>query len=423
MAEKKKDPKVFDVPEVVSGETSDAVLDEVKKQQIMLYFREQGKDLDDLREEKKRVQKENREKRKFEESEADGSEDGKSFKALIDRGLRWSKPGDVRGVMPKSGSKPVKYTDPGDGDLFGEGKVQAGREPWMPTDTTRKDKDGKSATYERGQGKKLSFSDTQPGSSRFVADFETKEFKQNWVRDQMSQRGYDMDGQKSVGYARALREVESTWLKQRSEWLKQKGDYLMGEFREQNKGTKERVVETPVAAPAVQAVQAEDAQTAKGSAALSAPVVKPETVLADGYSYGKSTQTQNGPSYRPVHKTDVSGNVTTVGEESDDGTVRLTGANGQTSPATRENAPWLNGKKTVVSDDGKVSVEAQLAGGQYSNPNVTKSVTNYNAEHPTGSTEPTVGSKVGKSGRYAGNGTIVFGDDKTFDDYKKRGIV
>ena len=57
-----KQPKIFEDMTNVLADASDAISDEVKKQQIALFFREKQKDLDDLRETRKRIQEENREK-------------------------------------------------------------------------------------------------------------------------------------------------------------------------------------------------------------------------------------------------------------------------------------------------------------------------------------------------------------------------
>lgn len=400
-----KKPNIFEVPTDILTDASDALADEIKTQQAIMYFRERQKDLDDLRETKKRVQAENRETVKESESRtADINYTGALVKHLRKKGVK-----GMGRFVP--GTEP-KLKDPGDGDFFGEGKVDAEREPWMPVDMKRKGEDGKPATYERGQGGKLTFSDTQPGSSRFVAGFETKEFKEKWIKDQLEQRGYATDdGPKALDYGRAKNEVESTWRKQRSQWLKQKTDFMLGELREQNKKPEAAVAPDQAADPASQVADAEAAQTAKASAAAASPVKKPESVLANGYSYGETVvYGVRGKSYRDVFYTDSSGKKLYVDTE-------FSGKD----PST---APWLNGKKTITSDDGKTTVETEVKAGQYTNPTAAAAVANYNSAHPTGPQELATGSRVGSNGRYMKGGQIFFGDEAAYEKYKKeQGVV
>lgn len=400
-----KKPNIFEVPTDILTDASDALADEIKTQQVIMYFRERQKDLDDLRGEKKRVQMENREMREEAKPRtADIRYTGTLATHLRKRGVK-----GMGRFVP--GTKP-EFKDPGDGDFFGEGKVDAEREPWMPVDMKRKGEDGKPATYERGQGGKLTFSDTQPGSSRFVAGFETKEFKEKWIKDQLEQRGYATDdGPKALDYGRAKNEVESTWRKQRSQWLKQKTDFMLGELREQNKKPEAAVAPDQVADPTSQVADAEAAQTAKASAAAASPVKKPESVLANGYSYGGTmVYSDKGESYRDVSRTDSSGKKSYVGTEFSD-----------EYPST---APWLNGKKTITSDDGKITVETEVKAGQSTNPTAPAAVANYNSAHPTGPQELATGSRVGSNGRYMKGGQIFFGDEAAYEKYKKeQGVI
>ena len=407
-----KKPKIFEDLTNILADASDAISDEVKKQQIALFFREKQKDLDDLRETRKRVQAENREKvKEAEPSTTDINYTGALVKHLRKKGVK-----GMGRFTP--GTKP-KLKDPGDGDFFGEGKAEPGREPWMPVDMKRKDKDGKPVTYERGQGGKLTFSDTQPGSSRFVADFETKEFKEKWIKDQLEQRGYTTDGgPQGPGYGRAKSEVEAMWRKQRSQWLQKKTDFLLGELREQIKNKKPAAVApSQAAAPEEQVADAEASQSAKASAAAASPVKKPERVLTDGYSYGETlVHGDNGKSYRYVFRTDSSGKKAYVDTEYSNA--------GPDTFIDPTQAPWLNGKKTFTSDDGKIKVEADVEAGRYTNPSAAAVVANYNSAHPKAPQGPAPGTRVGSNGWYTKSGGVFFGSQAEYEKFKKKqGVV
>lgn len=403
-----KEPKIFEDLTNILADASDAISDEVKKQQIALFFREKQKDLDDLRETRKRVQAENREKvKEAEPSTTDINYTGALVKHLRKKG--------VKGMGRFTPGMEPKLKDPGDGDFFGEGKAEPGREPWMPVDMKRKDKDGKPVTYERGQGGKLTFSDTQPGSSRFVADFETKEFKEKWIKDQLEQRGYVTDGgPQGPGYGRAKSEVEAMWRKQRRQWVEKKSNFMMGELREQNKKPAAAVAPGQVKGPDEQVADAEASQTAKASAAAASPVKKPERVLTDGYSYGETlVHGDNGKSYRYVFRTDSSGK---------DAGVYIEHSNA--GPDTLTQAPRLNGKKTFTSDDGKIKVEANVEAGRYTNPSAATVVANYNSAHPKAPQGPAPGTRVGSNGWYTKSGGVFFGSQAEYDKFKKKqGVV
>lgn len=403
-----KKPKIFEDLTNILADASDAISDEVKKQQIALFFREKQKDLDDLRETRKRVQAENREKvKEAEPSTTDINYTGALVKHLRKKGVK-----GMGRFTP--GTKP-KLKDPGDGDFFGEGKAEPGREPWMPVDMKRKDKDGKPVTYERGQGGKLTFSDTQPGSSRFVADFETKEFKEKWIKDQLEQRGYTTDGgPQGPGYGRAKSEVEAMWRKQRRQWVEQKSNFMMGELREQNKKPAAAVAPGQAKGPDEQVADAEASQTAKASAAAASPVKKPERVLTDGYSYGEAlVHDGDGKLYRYVFRTDSSGK---------DAGVYIEHSNA--GPDILTQAPWLNGKKTFTSDDGKIKVEANVEAGRYTNPSAATVVANYNSAHPKAPQGPAPGTRVGSNGWYTKSGGVFFGSQAEYEKFKKKqGVV
>lgn len=114
---------------------------------------------------------------------------------------------------------PPKYKDTGTGDTFGEGKDAPKAEPWKPRDTWRPGKDGKP--------QRLTYVDVM--NSRFTADFETREFREQWIRERMEERGYPQDGSSqsvrynsTMGARRAEEEVRAQWRKQEAEWRKQK---------------------------------------------------------------------------------------------------------------------------------------------------------------------------------------------------------
>ena len=342
-----KDPTIFKNTDF--GDVSDDVKKQIQQSQVALFFREREKDLDELRERRLDIQRENREIRDeiivtYPRDKQAYVKDKKTGK-IIPRPKHG--PGN-RGVRRE-------YRDPGDGNLFGEGKVQPDPEPWMPMDMSRKDKDGKPAQYERGQGKKLMFSDTQPGSSRFVAAYEQKGFKEAWIKNEMEARGYTMDdGPKGFGYTRALSEAQSMWSKQRREWVQKKSDFLLAELREQNKNGRDPASQPAQSADA-QATDAQAAQTDAGATAPQSPVVNPAA-----------------PAIR----------MTTV--QSADGRVSMS------TPGTLDDATAAKWK-SLVDDAAK-----------------------------TPGTKMATGPRVGKTGRLVKGGTIFFGSDKGFEDYKKR---
>ena len=182
--------------------------------------------------------------------------------------------------MREKVEKPT-YIDTLNHDLFGEGSVEKPPEPWMPLDTTRTGDDKKPMAYERGQGAKLSFSDTQPGGSkRFTAAFETPEFKRDWIETEMNRRGYSLDGVQDAETVRARTQVEAMWRKQSNEWRTKKGEFLLNEFREQGKS---KPAAQPAAQPASVEAQGAAAQgnaDAAGAAAAASPVATPSGTAA-----------------------------------------------------------------------------------------------------------------------------------------------
>lgn len=181
--------------------------------------------------------------------------------------------------MREKVEKPA-YIDTLNHDLFGEGSVEKPPEPWMPLDTTRTGDDKKPMAYERGQGAKLSFSDTQPGGSkRFTAAFETPEFKRDWIETEMNRRGYSLDGVQDAETVRARTRVEAMWRKQSNEWRTRKGEFLLNEFREQGKSKPASAEEQPASAEA-QGAAAQDSVNATGATAAASPVATPSGTVA-----------------------------------------------------------------------------------------------------------------------------------------------
>ena len=187
---------------------------------------------------------------------------------------------------------------------------------------------------------------------------------------------------------------------------------MMGELREQNNKPAAAVAPGQAKGPDEQVADAEASQTAKASAAAASPVKKPERVLTDGYSYGETLVLHdgNGEPYRYVFRTDSSGK---------DAGVYIERSN--TDPTQ---APWLNGKKTFTSDDGKIKVEANVEAGRYTNPSAATVVANYNSAHPKAPQGPAPGTRVGSNGWYTKSGGVFFGSQAEYEKFKKKqGVV
>lgn len=391
-----KNPKVLSSTNV--GDVSDDVKKLTQQAEISLFFREKEKDLDELRKRRLDIQRENREIRDeiiitYPRDKQVYVKDKKTGKIIPrpDHG-----PGN-RGVRRE-------FRDPGNGDLFGEGKVIPDPEPWMPMDTSRKGKDGEPTPYERGQGKKLTFSDTRADSSRFTAAYEQNGFKEDWIKREMESRGYFMtgNGPKALGYTRALSETESMWFKQKGEWAKKKSDFLLGELREQNKNGW-APAQQPTQSADTQAADAQAAQTDAGTVSLQSPVVK--SVTQPGQT---DTGTVSLQSPAPE-------SVTQPGQTAA-GTVSLQSP--APEPATQSVAPFIR-MASVKSADGRVSISG-LAD------KATEDQWTAAADDVTkkSATDRATGTRVGNSGRYVKSGTIFFGSNKGFKDYMKReGII
>ena len=150
------------------------------------------------------------------------------------------------------------------------------------------------------------------------------------------------------------------------------------------------------------------------------PVKKPEMVLADGYSYGETVvYGDNGESYRNVFRTDSSGKKAYVDMEFSNVDPDIA-----TDPNDPTEAPWLYGKKTLTSDDGKVKVETDVKAGRYTNPSAAAAAANYNSAHPKAPQRPAPGTRVGSNGWYTKSGGVFFGSQAEYEKFKKKqGVV
>lgn len=332
------------------------------------------------------------------------------------------------------------YIDTLNHDLFGEGSVGKPPEPWMPLDTTRTGDDKKPMAYERGQGAKLSFSDTQPGGSkRFTAAFETPEFKRDWIETEMNRRGYSLDGVQDAETVRARTQVESMWRKQSNEWRTKKGEFLLNEFREQGKS---KPAAQPAAQPAsaeAQGAAAQNSADAAGTAAAASPV----KLTADYPVFGsKVTVWSADYDFRPNrYRTSARGASSTYGKDgvpSDDeysDNVRgwdLSDIVPSEEWTTRHNKereaeglPVQKGVRVhqIRSADGRATIEGDFTADQ-----AVKHMATLDRVLGDGTPkekEAATGARVkGTSGgRYIQGGSIYFGDDKDFDKAKRNAGV
>lgn len=331
------------------------------------------------------------------------------------------------------------YIDTLNHDLFGEGSVEKPPEPWMPLDTTRTGDDKKPMAYERGQGAKLSFSDTQPGGSkRFTAAFETPEFKRDWIETEMNRRGYSLDGVQDAETVRARTRVEAMWRKQSNEWRTKKGEFLLNEYREQGKS---KSVAQPAAQPAsaeAQGAAAQDRADAAGTAAAASPV----KITADYPVFGSQVTVWSDDSIvDTVHRYRVSGrgasstygkdNVPSDSEYSEN--VRgwdLSDVAPSDEWITRQNKmreaeglPVQKGVRIhqIRSADGRATIEGDFTGGQAS-----KHMATLDRVLGDGSPkEAATGARVKGTtdGRYIRGGYIFFGNDKDFEKAKRNAGV
>ena len=255
--------------------------------------------------------------------------------------------------------KDGEYVDPGNGDLFGYGpgvgydgkpvKGDQDNSPWAPIDTRNKDrKTGEALPFEPGKGPKLSFSDTQTGSSRFTSAFETREFRENWIKERMESQGWVMDDQaikgtaRPYGWTRALEQAQADFRKQANEWRQQRSDFLLGKYREQNAPG---APVGPTRSVESQAQQVQETDNASAEAAGAGPVQRSSTGVSSGV--GQTSQPASQPASQPSVIRSADGRVTMEGNFSSGEIADFSRAIGADTSREMKTGTRVNGGRYV----------------------------------------------------------------------------